>query len=171
MAGGHGALAEHAHNDAAVGHAGGLGHIHADHILEQLHQALGAAGVELVGGLCPFRQIVGTRRDPLFTVLVVHQLLDRLVLKLAKTGLPQVVDRKGVLCIREQDVCRLHCTQQGRGEHGIHLRILEPLLQLSQLSAALITQRDVRAAADVQALQVAGSHAVADEVKLESFHG
>ena len=35
----------------------------------------------------------------------------------------------------------------------------------------LITQRDVRAAADVQALQVAGSHAVADEVKLESFHG
>ena len=100
-----------------------------------------------------------------------HQLLDRLVLKLAKTGLPQVVDRKSVLCIREQDVCRLHCTQQGRGEHGIHLRILEPLLQLRQLSAALITQRDVRAAADVQALQVAGSHAVADEVKLESFHG
>ena len=100
-----------------------------------------------------------------------HQLLDRLVLKLAKTSLPQVVDRKGVLCIREQDVCRLHCTQQGRGEHGIHLRILEPLLQLRQLGAALITQRDVRAAADVQALQVAGSHAVADEVKLESFHG
>ena len=100
-----------------------------------------------------------------------HQLLDRLVLKLAKAGFPQVVHGKGVLCIREQDVGCFHRAQQRGGEHGIHLRILEPLFQLIELRAALVAQRDVGAAADVQALQVACSYAVADEMKLERFHG
>ena len=100
-----------------------------------------------------------------------HQLLDRLVLKLAKAGLPQVVHGKGVLCIREQDVGCFHRAQQRGGEHGIHLRILEPLFQLIELSAALVAQRDVGAAADVQALQITGRHAVADEMKFERFHG
>ena len=39
------------------------------------------------------------------------------------------------------------------------------------LSLIHISQRDIGAAADVQALQVACSHAVADEMKLERFHG
>ena len=43
--------------------------------------------------------------------------------------------------------------------------------QLLQLGASLITQGDVRAAADVQALQITGRHAVADEMKFERFHG
>ena len=154
-----------------MGHTGCFGHIHADHILKQLHQAFGAAGVELVGRLCVFGHIAGAGGDPLFKVLVVHQLLDRLVLKLAKAGLPQVVHGKGVLCIREQDVGCFHRAQQRGGEHGIHLRILEPLFQLIELRAALVAQRDVGAATDVQALQVACSHAVADEMKLERFHG
>ena len=76
-----------------------------------------------------------------------------------------------MLCIREQDVGCFHRAQQRGGEHGIHLRILEPLFQLIELRAALVAQRDVGAAADVQALQVACSHAVADEMKLERFHG
>ena len=57
----------------------------------------------------------------------------------------------------------------GGGEHRVHLRILEPLLQLLQLGAALITQGDVRTTADVQALQITGRHAVADEMKFERF--
>ena len=153
-----------------MGHAGGLGHIHADHILEQLHQAFGAAGVELVGGLGPLGHIAGAGGDPLFEVLIVHQFLHGLVLKLAEARLPQVVDGEGVLCVREQDVRRFHRAQQGRGEHGVHLRVLEPLLQLGQLGTALVAQRDVGAAADVKALQVAGGHAVADEMKLKGFH-
>ena len=74
-------------------------------------------------------------------------------------------------CMEEQDVGCFHRAQQRGGEHGIHLRILEPLFQLIELRAALVAQRDVGAAADVQALQVACSHAVADEMKLERFHG
>ena len=64
-----------------------------------------------------------------------------------------------------------HSAHQRGGEHRIHLRILEPLLQLLQLGASLITQGNVRTAADVQALQITGRHAVADEMKFERFHG
>ena len=152
MAGGEGALAQHTHDDAAVGHAGGLGDVHPDHILEQLEQRLRAAGVELLRGLCALRHKAGARGDPLLEVLVLHQLLDGMVLKDAETGLPQVMHRELVGRIGEQDVGRLHGTHERGREDGIHLRILEPLFQLGQLGAALVTQGDVRAAADVKAL-------------------
>ena len=71
-----------------MGHAGGLGNVHTDHVLKQLQQTIGAAGVELLGGLCALRQIAGARGDPFFKVLIVHELLYRFALKLAKTGLP-----------------------------------------------------------------------------------
>ena len=131
-----------------MGHAGGLGNVHADHVLKQLHQAVGAAGVELLGGLCALRQIAGTRGDPLFEVLVLHKFLHRSALKLAKAGFPQIVHRKLVGSPGEQDVGGLHRTQQRGGKQG-----------------------QVGAAADVQALQVARGYAVADEMKLEGFHG
>ena len=154
-----------------MGHAGGLGNVHADHVLKQLHKAVGTAGVELLGGLCTLRQIAGARGDPLFEVLVVDEILHRAPLKLAKTGLPQIVHRKLVGSPGEQDVGGLHRTQQGGGENSIYLRVGEPLLQVSQLGAALVAQGQVGAAADVQALQVARRYAVADEMKLEGFHG
>ena len=50
MAGREGALAQHTHDDAAVGHAGSLGDIQPDHVLKQLEQGLGTAGMELLGG-------------------------------------------------------------------------------------------------------------------------
>ena len=34
--------------------------------------------------------------------------------------LPQIVHRKGVGRVGEQDVGRFHRTQHGRGEHGVH---------------------------------------------------
>ena len=71
-----------------MGHAGGLGNVHTDHVLKQLQQAVGAAGMDLLGGLCALRQIAGARGDPLFKVLVVDELLYGAALKLAKTGLP-----------------------------------------------------------------------------------
>ena len=71
----------------------------------------------------------------------------------------------------EQDVGGLYRTQQGGGENSIYLRVGEPLLQVGQLGASLVAQGQVSAAADVQALQVARGHAVADEMKLEGFHG
>ena len=154
-----------------MGHAGGLGNVHADHVLKQLHKAVGAAGVELLGGLCALRQIAGTRGDPLFEVLVLHKLLHRSALKLAKAGFPQIVHRKLVGSPGEQDVGGLHRTQQRRGKHGVYLRVGEPLLQVSQLGASLVAQGQVGAAADVQALQVARGYAVADEMKFEGFHG
>ena len=154
-----------------MGHAGGLGNVHADHVLKQLHKAVGTAGVELLGGLCALRQIAGARGDPLFEVLVVDEILHRAPLKLAKTGLPQVVHRKLVGSPGEQDVGGLHRTQQGGGENSIYLRVGEPLLQVGKLRTALVAQGQVSAAADIQALQVARSHAVADEMKLEGFHG
>ena len=153
-----------------MGHTSGLGHVHADHILKQLEQAFGAAGVELLGGLSPLRHKAGTRGDPLFKVLVVHQFLHGLVLEFAKARLPQIVHRKGVGRVGEQDVGRFHRTQHGRGEHGVHLGVLKAFLQFGQLGTALVAQRDVGAAADVQALQVAGGHAVTDEMKFKCFH-
>ena len=127
--------------------------------------------MELLGGLCALRQIAGARGDPLFKVLVVHELLYGAALKLAKTGLPQIVHRKLVGSPGKQDVGGFHRTQQRGGKHGVYLRIGEPLLQVSQLGASLVAQGQVGAAADVQALQVARGYAVADEMKLEGFHG
>ena len=132
-----------------MGHAGGLGNVHTDHVLKQLHQTVGAAGVELLGGLCALRQIAGARGDPFFKVLVVHELLYRATLKLAKTGLPQVVHRKLVGSPGEQDVGSFHRTQQRGGKHGVYLWVVEPLLQVSQLGASLVAQGQVGAAADV----------------------
>ena len=126
--------------------------------------------MELLRGLCALRHKAGARGDPLLEVLVLHQLLDRMVLKDAETGLPQVMHRELVGRIGEQDVGRLHGAHERGREDGIHLRILEPLFQLIELGAALVTQRDVRAAADVKALQIAGSQAVADEMELKGFH-
>ena len=71
----------------------------------------------------------------------------------------------------EQDVGSFHRTQQRGGKHGVYLWVVEPLLQVSQLGASLVAQGQVGAAADVQALQVARGYAVADEMKLEGFHG
>ena len=71
----------------------------------------------------------------------------------------------------KQDVGGLYRTQQRGGKHGVHLWVVEPLLQVSQLGASLVAQGQVGAAANVQALQVARSYAVADEMKLEGFHG
>ena len=48
--------------------------------------------------------------------------------------------------------------------------VLKAFLQFGQLGTALVAQRDVGAAADVQALQVAGGHAVTDEMELKGFH-
>ena len=127
--------------------------------------------MELLGRLGTLGHIAGAGGDPLLEVLVMDQLLYGLIFKLAETGFPQVMDGEGVGSIGEQDVGSFHRTQQRRGEHGVHLRILEPLLQLVQLGAALVAQGQVGAAADVQALQVAGGHAMADEMKLECFHG
>ena len=127
--------------------------------------------MELLGGLCALRQIAGARGDPFFEVLVLHELLHRSALKLAKAGLPQIVHRKLVGGPGEQDVGGLHRTQQGGRENSIYLRVGEPLLQVSQLGASLVAQGQVSAAADVQALQVARGYAVADEMKLEGFHG
>ena len=108
--------------------------------------------MELLGRLCALRHETRAGGDPLLEVLVLHQLLDGMVLKDAEARLPQVVHRELVGGIREQDIGRLHGAHQGGGEDGIHLRILEPLLQLGQLGAALVAQGDVRAAADVKAL-------------------
>ena len=154
-----------------MGHAGSLGHIHPDHILKQLEQGLGAAGVELLGGLCSLGHKAGAGGDPLLEILFLDQILHGAVLKHAKARFPQVVHCELVACIGEQNVRGLHSAHQRGGEHRVHLRILEPLLQLLQLGASLITQGDVRAAADVQALQITGRHAVADEMKFERFHG
>ena len=72
--------------------------------------------------------------------------------------------------VGEEDVGGLHRAHQRGGEDGIHLRVLEPLFQLLQLGAALVAQRDIRTAADVQPLEVALGHAMADEMKFERFH-
>ena len=79
--------------------------------------------------------------------------------------------RKLVGSSGEQDIGGLHRTQQGGRENSIYLRVGEPLLQVGQLSAALVAQGQVSAAADIQALQIARRYAVADEMKLEGFHG
>ena len=99
------------------------------------------------------------------------EILHRESLKLAKTGFPQVVHRKLVGSPGKQDVGGFHRTQQRGGKNGVYLRVDEPLLQVCQLGAALVAQGQVGAAADVQALQIARRHAVADEMKLEGFHG
>jgi hypothetical protein len=62
-------------------------------------------------------------------------------------------------------------TARRGGENSIYLRVGEPLFQLGKLRTALVAQGQVSAAADIQALQVARGHAVADEMKLEGFHG
>ena len=53
--------------------------------------------------------------------------------------------------------------------HGVTAGNLQGLY-IGQLGTALVAQRDVGAAADVQALQVAGGHAVTDEMKFKGFH-
>ena len=170
MAGGEGTLAQHTHDDAAVGHAGSLGDIHPDHVLKQLEQGLGTAGMELLGGLGTLGHKAGAGGDPLFKVLILDQLFHRAVLKHAEARLPQVVHRELVGGVGEEDVGGLHRAHQRGGEDGIHLRVLEPLFQLLQLGAALVAQRDIRTAADVQPLEVALGHAMADEMKFERFH-
>ena len=71
-----------------MGHAGSLGHIHPDHILKQLEQGLGAAGVELLGGLCSLGHKAGAGGDPLFEILFLDQILHGAVLKHAKARFP-----------------------------------------------------------------------------------
>ena len=127
--------------------------------------------MELLGGLCSLGHKAGAGGDPLLEILFLDQILHGPVLKHAEACFPQVVHRELVACIGEQNVRCLHSAHQRGGEHRVHLRILEPLLQLLQLGASLITQGDVRTAADVQALQITGRHAVADEMKFERFHG
>ena len=126
--------------------------------------------MELLGGLGSFGHEAGAGGDPLLEVLILDQLLDGAVLENAEARLPQVVDRELMGRVGEEDVRRFHRAHQRRGENSVHLRILEPLLQVGQLGASLVAQGDVRAAADVQPLQVAGRDAVADEMQLKCFH-
>ena len=91
VAGGQGPLAEHAHDDAAVGHAGCLGDIHPDHILKQFEQGLRAAGMERFGRLRTFGHKAGAGGDPLLEILFLDQILHGAVLKHAEARFPQVV--------------------------------------------------------------------------------
>ena len=50
-------------------------------------------------------------------------------------------------------------------------RIIKLLRKERGITQKQAAQGDVRAAADVQALQITGRHAVADEMKFERFHG
>src|SRR5699024_9718649 len=57
--------------------------------------------------------------------------------------------------------------QQRRGEDHLRRRVGKPGPELRQLGAALLTQRQVGAAADVPPVQVALGQTVADQVELE----
>ena len=153
-----------------MGDAGRLGDVHPDHILKQLEQRLAAAAVEIGGGLGPLGGEARPRGDPLGKVGVLHQLFHRPALKDPKVGLPQVVDGELVGRMGEQDARRLHRTQQRGGKDGVHLRILEPRLELGQLGPPFLAQGQVGAAANVAAVQVAGGQAVADQMQLKGLH-
>ena len=127
--------------------------------------------MERFGRLRAFGHKAGAGGNPLLEVFVLDQLLHGVVLKDAEAGLPQVVDRELMGRVGEEDVRRLHGAHQRRGEHGVHLGVLEPLLQVGQLGAAFVAQGDIRSTADVQPLEVARRDAVADQMQFECFHG
>lgn len=91
LAEGQGVLGQHVHDNAAVGHAGGLLGVGAQHVLKHLHQHRRRAVEEHLPVLRARGHRAARRVHPLGKLRVLHQLLHGAALKLAKGHLPQVV--------------------------------------------------------------------------------
>ena len=154
-------LAEHIHNHAAVGHAGGFLGVGAQHILKHLHQHRGRAVEEHLPVLRTLGHGAAGGIHPLGKLGVLHQLLHGAALKLAKGHLPQVI-QLNLPHAGKQNLRRLGGALQRAGKHQRHLRIVKILFQCFQLGAALVTQRQIAAAANVQPLQVSLRQTVAE---------
>ena len=84
-------LGQHAHDHAAVGDAGGLLGVGAQHILEQLHQHVAGALVKGGAALGTLGDFLAGGVHPAGKGGVFHQLVQRLALKNAKSHLAQVL--------------------------------------------------------------------------------
>ena len=137
-----------------------------DHELKQLHQQAARARGKGGAALGPCGHRLARRVHPGRKRRVFGQLGHRAALKHAEVHLAQVLQFDGAHA-RVQDLGRLHGAQQRRGEHHPGRRVGELFGQGLQLGAAFAAQRQVGAAADVAAFQVAPGQAVADQVELE----
>ena len=144
-------LGQHIHDNAAVGHASGLLGMGAQHILKHLHQHRGRAVEKHLPVLGTLGHRAARRVHPLGKLRVLYQLLHGAALKLAKGHLAQVV-QLNLPHAREQNLRRLGGALHRAGEHQRHLGVIKILHQRFQLGAALIAQRQVAAAANVQPL-------------------
>ena len=169
LAEGQGVLGQHVHDNAAVGHAGGLLGVGAQHVLKHLHQHRRRAVEEHLPVLRARGHRAARRVHPLGKLRVLHQLLHGSALKLAKGHLPQVV-QLNLPHAGKQNLRRLGGALHRAGEHQRHDRIVKILFQRFQLGAALVAQGQVAAAANVQPLQIARRQAVADQMQFIIFH-
>ena len=154
-------LGQHAHDDAAVGDAGGLLGVAAQQVFKQLQQHVAGALVKGGTALGTLGHLLAVGVHPAGKGGVLDQLFQRLALKHAEGHLPQILQRNLMHAGIEQ-VCRLYRPLQRRGEHHRDLRVGVLLFQRQQPGLALVAQRQIGAAADVAALQVAGSQSVTD---------
>ena len=147
-------LRQHVHDDTAVGHAGGLLGVGLEHVLEHLHQhGRGAVKEHL-----PVARHPGARVRLVGSIHWANSGSFTNCCRGLPSNLPKAISRKSC-----SSICRtpgnqyLRClggAQHRAGKHQRHLRVAKILFQRFQLGAALRTQGQVAAAANIQAFQV-----------------